>query len=152
MLHRLNSFVLHQIRTTGFFFTLAAIRLEDHGHRLQFAGAGHPPAVLVNPRGDCRLLEARSAVLGLFDDAVAENPVEELALNPGDRVVLYTDGLCEVFNSSEDILGIERLRDIVAKNVASPLPQMKQAILDCVAQWRHGPVTDDTSLVLLELR
>ena len=152
MLRRLNEFVIQHIRLSSFYFSLSAARLYDKGGRLIFASAGHPPALWVTPGGECRQLETHSTVLGLLPDAVAQNPTQEIELSRGDRVVLYTDGFTEAFNKQEDMLGVEGLQEIVRETAHLPLSEMKQAILDRVAAWRHGPITDDMSLVLVEHR
>jgi PAS domain S-box-containing protein len=151
MLRRLNDFVYRHIRVSGFYFTLAVARLHDHQRRLTFASAGHPPALWVTPGGETRRLKARSTVLGLLEQAVDENPTEEVPLSAGERVVLYTDGFTEVFDSRGEQLGIDGLEEIVRQSRTLPLEQMKQRILDRVGAWRHGPHTDDMSLVLVEV-
>ena len=152
MLRRLNQLVLQQIRMSGFFFSLAAVRLADSGRRMSFASAGHPPAMWTSPGGECRLLEARSSVLGCLEDAVADEPAQEIELSPGDRLTLYTDGLTEVFDHRGEMLGVEGLKEIVRGAADKPLTEMKQAILAGVEAWRHGSLTDDISLVIVELR
>ena len=52
----------------------------------------------------------------------------------------------------DEMLGVEGLEELVRKSAQKTLPEMKQAILAGVAEWRHGPLTDDMSLVLVELR
>lgn len=152
MLRRLNRFVLDHIQTVGFFFSMAALRVNQSGNHLTYAGAGHPPAVWATPGGESRLLQPRSGVLGLLEEAVADDPVEEIELRPGDRVVLYTDGISEAMDHRGEQLGSEGLQEIVRHAACLPLAEMKQTILDKVQAWRHGPVTDDVSLVLLETR
>jgi len=75
-----------------------------------------------------------------------------MPLEPDDCIVLYTDGITEVFNSRGEMLGIEGVREIVHQASALPAGQMKQAILDGVAAWRNGPSTDDVSLILAHVR
>lgn len=152
VLRRLNRFVLQQIRLSGFFFSLAAARIEAEGRQAHFAAAGHPPAFWLSPAGECRRLDPRSTVLGALDDAVAPEASERIELSRGDRLVLYTDGLTDVFDQRDEILGVEGLEDIVHRAARTTLPEMKSAIVDQVAAWRHGPPTDDMSLVLLEVR
>jgi phosphoserine phosphatase RsbU/P len=118
---------------------------------MTFASAGHPPTMLVSD-GRLRLLESRSAILGSVVDAAPSESVEEIDLAPGDRLVLYTDGFTEVFNDHDEMLGVGGLEELVRKARRKPLPEMKQAILDGVTEWRHGPLSDDMSLVLVELR
>jgi protein phosphatase len=116
-----------------------------------FAGAGHPPAMLVRRGQSPLLLESRSAILGVLPDAVDTTPSLELQLEPGDHIVLYTDGITEVFNSKGEMLGIEGVREIVRQTSALPSEEMKQGILDGVAAWRNGPPSDDVSLVLVHV-
>jgi serine phosphatase RsbU (regulator of sigma subunit) len=90
-------------------------------------------------------------VLGLFEDAVDSEATTETAVQAGDRVVIYTDGLTENFNSRREMLGIEGLQEIVGDVSGLPVAEMKQQILNRVAAWRDGPAADDVSLVVLEL-
>ena len=159
MLRHLNRFVMQSIGLSDFFFTLAAARVDRSGRHMVFAGAGHPPAMVVQPGSTPRLLESRSMILGTLPEAVPEavpgavddEPTLEIDLEAGDRIVLYTDGITDVFNSRGEILGIDGVEDIVRKTSLLPFCEMRQGILDRVAAWRDGQVTDDMSLVLVEV-
>ena len=98
-----------------------------------------------------RLLESRSAVLGLLHDAVDPEASIEIPVQPGDRVVIYTDGFTETFDEQKEMLGVEGLSDIVRDTARLSLSQMKQEIIDRVASWRYGPPADDMSLVVVEI-
>jgi len=151
MLGELNRFVLKSIGSSSFLFTAAAARLDRGGRRMIFAGAGHPPGMIARAGHEPRLLESRSMLLGALEEAVEPDAELCVDLDPGDRVVLYTDGLTEVFNSQREMLDVDGLRKIVGQTSHLPLGEMKQGILDRVAAWRSGPPSDDTSLVLLEV-
>ena len=97
------------------------------------------------------MLESRSMVLGAMTDAVGQEDTLEVSLETHDRVVLYTDGITEVFNARREMLGIDGMRRIVGDTALLPFPEMKGGILDRVAAWRDGLPTDDVSLVLLEV-
>lgn len=150
MLRGLNDFVLQHIRTTGFYFSMAAARFEDSGRRLTYAGAGHPPALHICAQ-DCSQLMPRSAALGLLEDAVPDQAEEVIELHPGDRLVLYTDGITESFNHSDEQFGLARLQQVMLEHRRSALPEVKDAVLDRVQTWRNGPASDDSSLVLVEI-
>jgi phosphoserine phosphatase RsbU/P len=151
MLAHLNRFLMQSIGSSVFFFTAAAARIDRGGRRMLFAGAGHPPAMLVTPGEEPRLLESRSMVLGALPNAVDGEAVLDLDLHTGDRVVLYTDGVTEVFDSRGEMLGISGLQEIVREASLAPFAEMKRVILDRVTAWREGPPADDASLVLVEV-
>jgi serine phosphatase RsbU (regulator of sigma subunit) len=151
LLRHLHDFVHDRIALEGFYFTMAAGRFVQRGRRMTFAAAGHPPAMLVS-NGSLHLLDSQAGILGCLADTAPSETADEIDLTLGDRLVLYTDGLFEVFNRSEDMLGIEGLGELVRQSAKRPLPEMRQAILDGVAAWRDGPLGDDVSLVIVELR
>jgi PAS domain S-box-containing protein len=151
MMRHLNHFVMRSLGSSVFFFTLMAARLNRGSSTIELAGAGHPPAMIVSRDRVPRLLESRSAVLGLLEDAVDAEATLQVPILPGDRLVIYTDGLTESFNSQAEMLGVQGLEEIVYDTARLPLPMMKQEIIDRVAAWRSGPAVDDVSLVVLEI-
>ncbi len=151
MLRHLNHFVIHDIGSSVFFFTLAAARINRAGRWLEFIGAGHPPGIVIRQGQPPILLESRSLVLGFLENAVVGEATIEIPLRAGDRVMLYTDGLTDNFNSKREMLGVDGLAEIVYETSTLPLPEMKDRILDRITQFREGPATDDVSLVLLEV-
>lgn len=130
---------------------MAAVRFSMRGRRANFVGGGHPPAMHVS-NGGVRLLESQNGILGCLYETPRPASAQEIEFAPGDRLVLYTDGLVEVFNRLDDMLGVEGLQALVLQSAKRPLPEMKRAILDGVAAWRHGPLGDDVSLVIVEVR
>ena len=151
MLRRIHDFVRDRIATDGFFFTMAAVRLSMRGRRATFAAAGHPPALLLS-NGSVRRLNSQNGILGCLAETAPSESADEIDLEPGDRLVLYTDGLVEVFNHHDDMLDVEGFARLVLDSAKLPLPEMRQAVLDGVAAWRHGPPADDVSLVIVEVR
>jgi len=91
-------------------------------------------------------------ILGLLPEAVAGEATLDVDVAQGDRIVLYTDGLTEAFDSRGEILGVEGLQRFVRETAVLPFSEMKEGILDRVAAWREGPPTDDMSLVAVEVR
>jgi sigma-B regulation protein RsbU (phosphoserine phosphatase) len=152
MFGELNRFLIEDIAGSGMFVTLAAARIDARRRSMVFAGAGHPPAMLARHGQTPILLESRSMILGALPDAVDATTNLEVQLQPDDRIVLYTDGITEVFNSRGEMLGIEGVQEIVRQTSSLSPHEMKQGILDGVAAWREGPPTDDVSLVLVHVR
>ena len=151
MMEHLNKFVIGSLRSSVFYFTVVAARLDMAARSLEFFGAGHPPAMIVKPGQAPILLESRSAILGLMPDAVQAGSALKIPVAPGDRVILYTDGFTESFNKGDDMLGVEGLAEIVRETSQLPLSAMTQEIVNRVAAFRHGPPADDMSLVAVEI-
>jgi serine phosphatase RsbU (regulator of sigma subunit) len=151
MLRQLNRLLRHDIGGSGFFLTLAALRVDRSGGRMVFAGAGHPPVLVVQPGEEPRLLESGNMILGAFPDPMDMGSTLDVELRPKDRIILYTDGISDVFDSRGEMLGIGGLQKFVREASVLPFGEMKQGLLDRVAAWREGPPTDDISLVLVEI-
>ncbi len=152
MFGELNRFLIEDIAGSGMFVTLAAARIDVDRRRMVFAGAGHPPAMVARRGQNPVLLESRSMILGALPDAVDLTTSLDVQLEPDDRILLYTDGITEVFNSRGEMLGIAGVQEIVRQTSSLPAREMKQGILDRVAAWREGPPTDDVSLMLVHVR
>ncbi|HTT20372.1 MAG TPA: SpoIIE family protein phosphatase [Candidatus Sulfotelmatobacter sp.] len=151
LLKCLHDFVHDRIPQEGFYFTMAAVRFSQCGRCMTFAAAAQPPAILVS-KGTLRLLDSQNGILGYLSQFAPSESVAEIELVTGDRLVLYTDGLVEVFNRSEEMLGVEGLEELVRQSATRALPEMKQAILEGAAAWSRGALADDMSLVIVEVR
>ena len=151
LLRHVHDFVHDRLATDSFYFTMAAVRFSMRGRHANFAAAGHPPAMLLS-NGVVHLLDSQNGILGCLSETAPSDSANEIELASGDRLVLYTDGLVEVFNTREEMLGIEGFSQLVLDAANLTLPEMRQAIIDGVAAWRHGPFADDVSLVIVEIR
>jgi len=130
---------------------MAAVSFTERGHRASIASGGHPPAMLIS-NGDVRLLHSQNGILGCLAETAPSPSADEFELASGDRLVLYTDGLAEVFNENDELLGVEGLTTLIHESAERSLPEMKNTILDGVASWSHSPLADDVSLVIVEVR
>ena len=152
MFAELNRFLIEDICGSGMFVTAAAARIDAYGRSMVFAGAGHPPAILARPGQDPLLLESQSMILGALPKAVKSAANAEVELQPDDRILLYTDGITEVFNGRGEMLDVSGIQEIVRKLSRLPAEKMKQGILNEVAAWRNGAPTDDACLLLVHVR
>jgi phosphoserine phosphatase RsbU/P len=151
LLRHVHNFVLHRLAIDSFYCTMAAVRFSMGGHRARFAAAGHPPAMLIS-NGAVRLFKSQNGILGCLGETAPSESTDELELESGDRFVIYTDGLIEVFNNQDKMLGVEGLARLIRNSAKLTLPEMRQAILDGVNTWTRGPLRDDVSIVIIEVR
>ncbi len=117
--------------------------------RLRFAKAGHPPPLWY--RADQRRvvpLDARGMLLGVSDKVDFEEV--EITLEPGDRLVYYTDGLLETWSESGELLGLGRLRRWLAECGDGPAEQMVTCLREQVNRFRgRRPFEDDVTVLVL---
>ena len=111
------------------YVTAIFVRLDPGRGEMEIVNAGHNPALLVNPEGSVRMLEASGTPLGMLSGACYTAEAAEFP--PGSRLLLYTDGLTEVF-CGEDEFGCERLtaefRDARMRNASEILDHLWQAL------------------------
>jgi len=156
-LTRLNHDLGSILRQAGnLIFVTAAYAVIDQGSgRLRYAQAGHPtPLRWDGQAGRMRAVscpaEAAGPALGLIDDFVFATVDEPLA--PGDRVVIFTDGLTEAPAPNGEEFGPDRLAEFLARERHQPPDSALGALLDGVAAHCGGqPFPDDVCVVMAEV-
>ncbi len=115
--------------------------------RLTYSNAGHNPPLLVGRRG-VRRLERGGLILGAFEQATYEE--ETLQLDPGDVLVVFSDGITEALNADGAEFGEERLLSCLKANHERAPAALLECLLDAVHQFVAGAVQSDdlTALVL----
>jgi serine phosphatase RsbU (regulator of sigma subunit)/pSer/pThr/pTyr-binding forkhead associated (FHA) protein len=146
---RLNQFLLD--RTGGEkYATLFYSLLHDDG-RLSYVNAAQCPPIVVRVNGECIELEATGMPVGLMEGA--EFALETLRLAPGDRVVIYSDGVTEAQNQKREFFGKKRLNEILKTHAGESCSAIHDAIQEGVTAFTEGaPQSDDITLVVLEYR
>ena len=118
---------------------------------IRYVNAGHPPPLLMrrNGNGTCKIsrLEEGGPVLGAIRTATYHQG--EVPVQPGDLLVLYSDGISEAANASEEEFGEERLRSVIRENCARPPSEILGEILKQVRAFiQKVPPQDDMTLVV----
>lgn len=147
---RLNKVGGHELRKCGAFATLCLLCYDGIAGRLSCVNAGHHPPLILSG-GKVKVARCRGVALGLLEDYLGSG-VEEFFLNPGDAVVLYTDGLVEACGPGEQRYGLERLKKIVCLQDGADADRMKQNILSDLKTFTSGyPQKDDVTLVVMKV-
>jgi len=138
---------VREVTTPGKFVSFFCGVVDAERRTLRFTNAGHNPPLVVGRDGNVRTLAAGGAVLGIFEDWPYTD--EEIALNPGDRIVLFTDGIVEAFHEERGEFGNERLAQVAAG--ASPLSAdaMRGVLMQAVSRHCDGKFQDDCTLVVI---
>jgi hypothetical protein len=134
------------------FVTAIVAELDlDTGH-LRYVNAGHPPPVVLRDGQAVRTLTGgRRLPLGFNAPAA---PMAEEALEPGDRLLCYTDGVTESRNAAGVPIGLTGLVDLVERHGADQLPAAEtvRRLSHAIGARQGGQRQDDATLLLLEWR
>lgn len=142
--------VIVQKSASNRFITLFCAALDQAGN-FRFVNAGHNPPILVRADGRMELLSTKAMVIGAFD--FAEYQTHQTKLEPGDVVVIFTDGVTEAVNAANEMFSDERLEELVKASVSMSAEQIKNRILGEVISFTHGlPQGDDITLIALKMK
>lgn len=134
------------------FVTASYFFIDPERNRLVAGNAGHPP-LLVWKRNRKELLKMRpfGRVLGFFPEAKFE--VSEISLDPGDRILMYTDGVCEAANSKMEEFSEKRLDTFVAEQVEMPVDDFASKMIKSVTDWCGGEdkIGDDIAIIVIDV-
>ncbi|HEX4482134.1 MAG TPA: PP2C family protein-serine/threonine phosphatase [Rudaea sp.] len=136
-------------RNRGHFLTLVAGTYRPDTRTLSYLSAGHPPLMLRRGNQVQLLGEADQIPIGVLRDYQFRN--NEIVLQTGDTLVLYTDGIVEARDADANMFGAERLSGLIEKG-----PVGAKALLDSIVKAVHdhqGSLlgTDDQTLIVLTI-
>jgi phosphoserine phosphatase RsbU/P len=118
----------------GHFVTAAYVVVDTERQSLLYAGAGHPPLVIMDHSvGEPRDFVENGLFLGAFPEATYTSM--EIPFKPGDSGVLYTDGVLEMTDRSEEQFGLDRLKEFLQENQNLSVGQFVDAFLDKLSRW-----------------
>ena len=138
--------LFYENTTDSAYATLFFAEYDDHTRRLRYANCGHYSALLLRRDDNLERLNATGTVLGLFKDW--DCSVEECGLFPGDILTLYTDGVTEAFNGSQEEFGEQRLVDSLRRHRDRPSQALLKTILDEVQEFSAHEQHDDITLIV----
>jgi phosphoserine phosphatase RsbU/P len=130
-------------RFISFFYCI----VDQDESTLTFANAGHYPPILIRADGTVERLGTGGAVLGVFPEGGYEQG--RVALRGGDRIILYTDGITDVCNTSDEEFGDERLVDLAVTNRGCSAPALQARLANAVDAFSDGRFQDDATLIVL---
>jgi serine phosphatase RsbU (regulator of sigma subunit) len=136
------------------FVTALIAELDVASGQLRWVSAGHPPPLLVRGGRMVKTLDlAPAPPLGL--QLAAQPPLAgRESLQPGDMVLLYTDGLTEARRPGGELFTVERLGEFIEREAASgqAAPETLRRLREAIIERHEGDLRDDATAVLVEWR
>jgi sigma-B regulation protein RsbU (phosphoserine phosphatase) len=135
------------------FVTAAYVFLDMEKNTMSYAGAGHPPLLLwrTATRSASEVLE-NGLLLGLFPEA--SYSAVELPVEPGDKAVLYTDGILETRNPSKQEFGLDLFKGFLESNHNLTADKFVDLLLEELGNWSEHPKgngqDDDITLLAID--
>jgi len=124
--------------------------LDEQGH-LEYINAGHPSPFLIRQGVAEEAFTEGSYPVGLVPEA--EYASFCLKLEPGDTLVLFSDGVTEAMDPDDQLFGVARLREVLTGQADIPLDQLQKCVLESVENFARGASqADDVTLLLVRYR
>jgi hypothetical protein len=141
--------------TAGKFVTAILAELDLETGRLRWHNAGHPAPLLLRGGRVVKSLNTQAGLpLALIGSLGGTVSVAEEWLEPGDRLLLYTDGVVEARSADGQFFGVRRLADLVAQQDAAgqPAPETMRRLMHAILSHQAGKLRDDATTMLVEWR
>jgi phosphoserine phosphatase RsbU/P len=136
----------------GQFVTAAYLWIDTAANKVRYSAAGHPPLLHWRDRdGSLAKIESNGLLFGVMPEC--EYPVCEISIFPGDRFLLYSDGLTEAENVAGLAFGDAKLEQILRENRECAAKELCQRLLKEVRTWQPASLSqqDDITLVVLDV-
>jgi phosphoserine phosphatase RsbU/P len=137
---------------SAMFVTAFIARIDQRSGEIDFANAGHNPPLVRRAGGELSRYDRRHGpVLGAVEDAVYKESTDRLA--PADVLLLFTDGVTEALDHSEQLFSEARLRDTISEGGDLTARQLVNAVVSAVDAFAGGAEqADDITLLALRFR
>lgn len=142
--------VLCQLAPAGKFVSFFHCLLAEDSRQLVYCNAGHNAPILVRQDGSVLRPQSNDAVLGYFRDWLYSDQI--IALQSGDRLVLFTDGITEAFDGEEREFGDERLIKLATENRTRDAASLHRMLTSAVLEHGGERLHDDATLVVVAVK
>jgi PAS domain S-box-containing protein len=149
----MNDFLRRSFGDTGMFVTFLAVTIDLKTFSTRICGAGHPgPIHWSKNRNVTTCIPSQHLPVGIIEDFHRTPHFNTIQLQPGDRLLLYTDGVTEMSTATGQPLRIAGLEQLIAQAGEVPLFGLGDWLYQKVIEGSHAKPHDDMTLMMLEMK
>jgi len=132
------------------FVTAAYLFIDTQNYKARYSAAGHPP-LLLSRAGTLQRIESNGLVFGITPQP--HYPVRDIPICPGDRLLLYTDGVIEPENAEGEPFGDSKLEHVVLGAHMRPPSELIDRLLTEIRSWQPASLAhkDDITLIVIDV-
>ncbi|MCH9611009.1 MAG: hypothetical protein S4CHLAM81_03210 [Chlamydiales bacterium] len=151
VMQKSNNLFCDDTGESGMFVTVEMVQYDYENSHLSYYSLGHNPGIVCHNDGSVERLDSGDMAMGVL--AKKEIPkAKELSLGEGDTIVLYTDGVTEMHNSSLELYGEDRLIELIQKERGKTAAELVEAIRGSIESFADGyPQFDDVTLIVMRV-
>jgi serine phosphatase RsbU (regulator of sigma subunit) len=152
LLKELDSFIRHDFEDTSMYLSAFCGMLEFKTGKFLYSNYGHPSQYIYRvTRSDIESLKSQTTLLGvpLKEDRMYQHSIE---FEPGDMILLFTDGVIEVRNASGSEFGTENLEAFIRSRHALSVNDFNRELLDELTSFKIGDFRDDISILSIKIK
>ena len=147
LFRNINNFLIERYAGNEFMTLIGGLYDASTGV-FEFINAGHLSPIILRENGSIETIKSGHRILGVIPSPFT---TDEIKLNLGDRLILYSDGITETFSPSEEIYGETRFRKFLVDNKHLSSQKLLSALESVLKEFRNGgELTDDMSLIFLK--
>jgi serine phosphatase RsbU (regulator of sigma subunit) len=154
LLGKLNEFIQHDFAQTGMYLSAFCGLADFRRGRLAYSNYGHPaPFLLAADKSGVEALGSQSSLLGVrLDEEPGVLHEKEVPLAPGDRLLLFTDGVVEATDEDGDSFGESRLGELLLECRHLPPGVFNRRMVEELDRHRSGEIRDDILAITVQIK
>ncbi len=146
IIEEIHQCILNTVGVSGIFATIFFGIINHKQMTLDYANAGHTPGILLRGN-ETVFLNSNATVAGVFKGA--EYVTDRIKLDGGERIILFTDGLVEARNTSDQMIGNENFYKILSERNSLSIEEMCLKVFEDVSNYSKGIDPDDDKTILI---
>jgi sigma-B regulation protein RsbU (phosphoserine phosphatase) len=152
IVYDVNKQISRDVEESGRFMTLFFSEIDRRNNKIRWVRAGHDPAMIYDAESNrFKELNGSGLPLGVFDDSIYKQL--ELAIRPGQIIIIGTDGIWESHNPRGEMFGKARFKDIIKTHFELPAREILGKVISALEEFSHPlQKEDDVTLVIVKVQ